>query len=93
VFKRLHMLRRLQEVDIESPAEAMALLERIKTNTSSAQDRERLAHLIRVTIEVTDQIRAEPDVPTPPASKRPSAKSKTKRKRQWTKAARRRHRA
>lgn len=93
MFNRLKMLRRLQEIDIASTAEAMALLERVKTHTSSAQDRERLVHLIRVTTEVTDHIRAEPDVQPPPASKRPSSKSKTKRQRQWTKAARRRQRA
>jgi hypothetical protein len=93
VFTRLKMLRRLQEIDIESPEEAMALLERVKMNTSSAQDRERLAHLIRVTADVTDQIRAVPEVQPPPASKRPSFRSKTKRNRQLTKAARRRQRA
>ena len=93
MFKRLKLLRRLQEVDIESPEEAMALLERVKTHTSSPEDRARLAQLIRVTIDVTDQIWAEPDGQTPPASKRPSPKSKAKRHRQLTKAARRRHRA
>ena len=93
MFKRLKLLRRLQEVDIESPEAAMALLERVKTHTSSTDDRERLAQLIRVTIDVTDQIRAEPDGQTPPGSQRPSAKSKAKRQRQWTKAARRRQRA
>ena len=93
MFKHLKLLRRLQEVDIESPEEAMALLERVKTHTSSTADRERLAQLIRVTIDVTDHIRAEPDGQTPPGSKRPSAKSTSKRQRQWTKAARRRHRA
>ena len=61
MFKRLKLLRRLQEVDIESPEAAMALLERVKTHTSSPEDRERLAQLIRVTLDVTDRIRAEPD--------------------------------
>ena len=97
VFKRLKWLRRLQEVDIESPEAAMALLERVKTHTNSTEDRERLAQLIRVTIDVTDQIRAAPDGQAagqiPPGSKRPSAKSKAKRQRQLHKAARRRHRA
>jgi hypothetical protein len=93
VFKRLKMLRRLQEIEIESPEEAMALLERVQTTTSSAQDRECLAHLIRVTAEVTDQLRTGPDVPPAPASKRPSPKSKTKRQSQLTNAARRRQRA
>jgi hypothetical protein len=67
MFQRLKLLRRLHEVQL-SPDEAGALLERIKTNTSSADDRERLAHLIRVTTEVTDHIRAQPDVQTPPGS-------------------------
>ncbi len=91
MFQRLKLLRRLQEVDL-SPDEAWAVLERVKTNTSSAEDRQRLAHLIRVTTEVTDHIRAEPDVQTPPVSRRLSPKPKTKRKRRLAKAARRRHR-
>ena len=91
--KRLNMLRRLQAVDIESLDEGLELLERIKTHTSSAQDRERLAHLIRVTAEVTDQIRGEADEQAPLVSKRPSAKSTSKRNRQLRKAARRRQRA
>ena len=93
MFKRLTMLRRLQEVDLKSPEEALALLERVKTNTSSAEDRERLACLIRVTLEVTDQIRAEPDEQTLPVPKQLSPKPKTKRKRWLTQAARRRQRA
>lgn len=92
VSQRLNLLRRLQEVDL-SPQQAWALLERVKTNTSSAEERERLAHLIRATADVSEQIRAVPEVHPPPASKRPSARCKTKRKRQLTKAARRRQRA
>ena len=88
VFQRLKLLRRLQEVHL-SPAEAWALLERVKTNTSSAEDRERLAHLIRVTTAVTDQLQAEPDVQTPPVSQRLSPQRKAKRRRQLAKAARR----
>jgi hypothetical protein len=91
VFQRLQLLRRLQEVDL-SPDEAWSLLERVKTNTTSAEDRERAAHLIRVTHEVTEQIWTEPDEPRAPASQRPSPKQKAKRKRQLVKAARRRHR-
>jgi hypothetical protein len=92
VLQRLTLLRRLQEVDLDSLEEALALLERVKTPTSSADDRERLAHLIRVTTEVTDHLRAEPDVQRPPVSERFSPKPKAKRKRQLAKAARRRHR-
>jgi hypothetical protein len=88
VFQRLKLLRRLQEVKL-SPDEAWALLERVKTHTSSATDREQLADLIRVTLEVTDQLRAEPDVQTPPVSERLSPTQKAKRKRQLAKATRR----
>ena len=91
MFQRLKLLRRLQEVDL-SPDEAWALLERVRTHTSSAEDRERLAHLIRVTTEVTDQIWSLPDVQTPPVSPQLSPKQKAKRHRQLAKAARRRHR-
>ena len=91
MFQRLKLLRRLQAVKL-SPDEAWALFERVKTNTSSADDREQLAHLIRVTLEVTDHLRATPDVQTPPVSERLSPKQKAKRKRQLAKATRRRHR-
>ena len=91
MFQRLKLLRRLQEVRL-SPDEAWALLDRIKTNMSSADDREQLAHLIRITTEVTDQIRAEPDVQTPPVSQWLSPMQKAKRTRQLAKAARRRQR-
>jgi hypothetical protein len=92
VLQRLKLLQRLQEVDVKSLDEGLELLERVKTNTSSVEDRERLAHLIRVTFEVTEQIRTAPDEPVPPVSERPSPKSKVKRKRQLAKAARRRQR-
>jgi len=92
VLQRLQLLRRLQEVDIESLDEGLELLERVKTNTSSAEDRERLAHLIRVTFEVTEAIRTAPEEPAPPVSARPSPKLQTKRKRQLAKTARRRQR-
>jgi hypothetical protein len=91
VFQRLKLLRRLQEVDL-SPDEAWALLDRVKTHTSSAEDRERLAHLIRVTTAVTDQLRAESAEPEPPSPQRLSPARKAKRKRQVAKAARRRQR-
>ena len=91
MFQRLKLLRRLQEVTL-SPDEAWVLFERVKTHTSSADDREQLAHLIRVTLEVTDHLRAAPDVHTPPVSERPAPTHKAKRHRQVAKAARRRHR-
>ena len=91
MFQRLKLLRRLQEVHL-SPEEAWALLERVKTPPSSADDRERLAHLIRVTTAVTDQLRAEPAEPEPSSPQRLSPERKAKRKRQLAKAARRRQR-
>lgn len=91
VFQRLTLLRRLQEVKL-SPDEAWAVFERVKTHTSSAEDREQLAHLMRVTLEVTNHLRADPAVQTPPVSARPSPKQKVKRKRQLATATRRRHR-
>ena len=42
MWQRLTLLRRLQEVQL-SPDEAWALLERVKTHTSHAEDREQLA--------------------------------------------------
>jgi hypothetical protein len=92
VLQRLKLLRRLQEVDIGSPQEALALLERVTTHTSSADDRERLAHLIRVTTEVTGHLRAAPDGQTPEVSQRLAPPRHVKRTRQLAKAARRRHR-
>ena len=89
VFQRLKLLRRLQEVDLR-PDEAWALLDRVQTHTSSAEDREQLAHLIRVTTAVTEQLRAAPAEPEPPAPQRLSRQAK--RKRQLAKAARRRQR-
>lgn len=91
MFQRLKLLRRLQEVDL-SPDEAWALLDRVQTHTSSVEDRERLASLIRVTTAVTEQLRATPAEPESPAPQRLAPARKAKRKRQWTKAARRRQR-
>ena len=86
VLQRRTLLRHLQEVKL-SPDEAWALLDRVQTNTSSAEDREQLAHLIRVTTAVTEQLRA-----APPAPPRLSPARQAKRKRQLAKAARRRQR-
>ena len=88
---RQRLLNQLHEVNL-SPSEAWGLLERVQTTTSSAEDCARLAHLIRVTTAVTDQLRAEPGVPTPPVSTRRSPTQHAKRTRQLVKAARRRHR-
>ncbi len=87
---RQRLLHQLHEVTL-SPSEAWGLLERVQTTTSSAEDRARFAHLIRVTTAVTDQLRAEPGAPTPPVSTRRLPTQHAKRKRQLAKAARRRH--
>ena len=91
MFQRRKLLRRLQEVDL-SPDEAWALLDRVQTHTSSAGDRERLAHLIRVTTAVTDSLRAETAEPESSSPQRLSPARQAKRKRQLAKAARRRQR-
>lgn len=91
MFHRLKLLKRLQEVDL-SPDEAWSLLDRVKTHTSSVEDRERLAHLIRVTTAVTDQLRREPVEPESSSPQRLSPERKAKRKRQLAKAARHRQR-
>ena len=91
MLQRRKLLRRLQEVDLR-PDEAGALLERVQTHTSSADDRERFAHLIRVTTAVTDDLRAEAAEPESSAPQRLSPERKAKRKRQLAKAARRRQR-
>jgi hypothetical protein len=91
VLSRLKLLKRLQEVDL-SPEEAWALVDRVQTHTSSAEDHERLARLIRATTAVTDQLRAAPNVPEPSSPRRLSPERRSKRKRQLAKAARRRQR-
>ena len=91
MFQRRKLLTRLQEVDL-SPDEAWALLDRVQTNPSSAEDREQLAHLIRVTTAVTAQLRATPPEPESPAPQRRWPARKAKRQRQLAKAARRRQR-
>jgi hypothetical protein len=87
-FQRRKLLRRLQEVD-RRPDEAWALLERVQTHTRSADARERLAHLMRVTTAVTASLRAEAAAPASSAPQRLSPACKAKRTRQLAKAARR----
>lgn len=84
---RQRLLNQLQSVKL-SPDEAWGLLDRVKSRTSSADDREHLAQLIRVTTALTDQLRTPSEVATRAGSGRPSPK----RKRQLAKAARRRQR-
>jgi DNA-binding transcriptional MerR regulator len=91
VFRRLKLLRRLQEVNL-SPHEAQALLERVKTNRSSADDRTRLAEVIQATTEVSDQLMADAARPELAVPQRLAPERKAKRQRQLAKAARRRQR-
>ena len=91
MFSRLKLLKRLQAVDL-SPDEAEALVDRVKTQTSSAEDHERLARLIRATTAVTDQLRASPLEAETSLPRRLSPERRAKRKRQLAKAARRRQR-
>jgi hypothetical protein len=91
VLSRLKLLKRLQEVDLR-PDEARRLVDRVQTHTSSAEDHERLARLIRVTTAVPDHLRAAPAAPEPSSPRRPSPERTAKRKRRVAKAARRRQR-
>lgn len=91
MFQRLQLLTRLQEVD-RSPDEVWALLDRVTTHTSSADERARCAPLIRVTTAVSEQLRIGPAESEPSAPQRLSPERKAKRPRQLAKAARRRQR-
>lgn len=91
MLSRLKLLKRLQEVDL-SPDEARALVDRVKRHTSSAEDHERLARLIRTTTAVTDQLRTASFDAEPSSPRRLSPERRAKRQRQLAKAARRRQR-
>lgn len=91
VLRRLKLLQRLQEVQL-SPEEAQGLLQRVEINTCSAEDRDRLAQVIRATTQVSDQLLAPSPMPEQAAHGRPSPERKAKRKRQLAKASRRRNR-
>jgi hypothetical protein len=89
--QRLAWLQRLQEVPLR-PEEAQALMQRVKTHTTSAQDCARCAQVIGATLEVSPQLL---DVSPRPASRlsgRPSPERTAQRKRQAVKASRRRNR-
>jgi hypothetical protein len=77
---------------VQNLDEGLELLERVKTHTSSFEDRERLARLIRVTTAVTDDLRTAAAEAESSAPQRWSLARKVKRKRQVAKAARRRQR-
>jgi len=86
VLRRLKLLKRLQEGHL-SPADGLALLQRLATNSCSADDYERLMKVIRATTEVSEHLLEEPSVPGPPWPERT-----TKHKRRVAKASRRRNR-
>ena len=91
VLRRLQLLKRLQDVHLR-PEEAQALLQRVETNTCSAEDRDLLAQVIRATAQVSAQLLAPSPQPDPRVSERPSPQRKAKRQRQLAKASRRRNR-
>ena len=91
VLRRLELLKRLLDVNL-SPEEAQALMQRVKTHTCSADDRDRLAQVIRATTAVSDQLLAPSPLLESVVLERASPERKTKRKRQLAKASRRRKR-
>lgn len=91
VLRRHKLLKRLLDVNL-SPDEAQVLMQRVKMNTCSADDRDRLAQVIRATTEVSNQLLALSPLLEPPALERVSPERNAKRKRQLAQASRRRHR-
>lgn len=85
VLRRLQLLKRLQEVQL-SPEAGLALMQRVETNSCSAEDRATLIQVIRATQASQELVEASP-LPTQPSPER-----KAKRKRQLMKAARRHNR-
>jgi hypothetical protein len=91
VLRRLKLLKHLQDVPLR-PEESQTLMQRVDTNTCSAEDRDLLAQVIRATTQVTAQLLDPSPPPDPRVSERPSPQRKAKRKRQLAKASRRRNR-
>ena len=91
VLRRLKLLQHLQDVPLR-PEESQTLMQRVDTNTCSAEDRDLLAQVIRATTQVTAQLLDPSPPPDPRVSERPSPQRKAKRKRQLAKASRRRNR-
>jgi hypothetical protein len=85
VLRRLKLLKRLQEVQL-SPEAGLALMQRVETNSCSAEDRATLIQVIRATQASQELVEASPLLTQPPPER------KAKRKRQLMKAARRRNR-
>lgn len=91
MLRRLTLLKRLQDVNLR-PEEAQALMQRVETNTCSAEDRDLLAQVIRTTTQVAAQLLDPSPQPAPRVPEGPSPQRKAKRKRQLAKASRRRNR-
>lgn len=91
MLRRLKVLKRLQDVQLR-PEEAPALMQRVETNTCSAEDRDLLGQVIRVTTQVSAPLLDPLPPPALRVSERPSPQRKAKRTRQLAKASRRRNR-
>ena len=91
MLRCLTLLKRLQDVQLR-PEEAPALMQRVETNTCSADDRDLLAQVIRVTTQVSAQLWDPSPPPALRGAERPSPQRKAKRKRQLAQASRRRNR-
>jgi hypothetical protein len=89
--QRLPLLKRLQDVNL-SPEEAEGLLQRVQNNHASAEDRDRLAQVIRTTTQVADELLKASTWREEAGSHHPAPARQAKRKRQLAKAARRRNR-
>ena len=85
MLRRLKLRKRLQDVQM-GPEAGLALMQRVETNSCSAEDRESVIQVIRATQASQELFEAVP-LPALPAPAR-----KAKRKRPLMKAARRRHR-
>ncbi len=91
VLRRLTLLKHLQDVPLR-PEESQALMQRVDTNTCSAEDRDLFAQVIRATTQVAAQLLDPSPPPDPRVSERPSPQRQAKRTRQLAKASRRRNR-
>jgi hypothetical protein len=85
MLRRLKLLKRLQDVQL-SPEAGLALIQRVETNSDSAEDQAIVIKAIRATQAAQQLAEASP---LPPQH---APECKAKRKRQLTKAARRCHR-
>ena len=91
MLRRLTLLKHLQDVPL-CPEESQALMQRVDTNTCSAEDRDLFAQVIRATTQVAAQLLDPSPPPDPRVSERPSPQRQAKRTRQLAKASRRRNR-